>query len=80
MPDSLESKNNDPDETPTEVVIEGITQGLKEAIAGQTLPLSQMWENIEELEDVALVTAIDEGKDSEAISRDVIFSILEKTE
>ena len=80
MPDFLESKDSDPDETPTEVVIEGITQGLKEAIAGQTLPLSQMWENIEEPEDVALVKAIDEGKDSETISRDVIFSILKQTE
>ncbi|MGC1309326.1 MAG: hypothetical protein WA885_19065 [Phormidesmis sp.] len=25
----------------------GITQGLKEALNGQTLPLSQMWEGID---------------------------------
>ncbi|MGC1219592.1 MAG: hypothetical protein WA883_19145 [Phormidesmis sp.] len=43
----LEFKTNDPDETPTEVAIEGITQGLKDAIAGRTLPLSQMWEGID---------------------------------
>ena len=43
----LEFKAEDPDETPTEEVIEGITQGLKEAFTGQTLPLSQMWEGID---------------------------------
>jgi hypothetical protein len=37
----------DPDETPTEIVIEGIRQGLHEALTGQTLPLSQMWEDID---------------------------------
>jgi hypothetical protein len=37
----------DPDETPTEVVIEGIRQGLREALAGQTIPLSEMWEGID---------------------------------
>jgi hypothetical protein len=37
----------DPDETPTEVVIEGIRQGLHEALAGQTIPLSEMWEGID---------------------------------
>jgi hypothetical protein len=34
----------DPDETPTEVVVEGIRQGLHEALTGQTIPLSKMWE------------------------------------
>lgn len=34
----------------------------------------------EALEDLALVKAIDEGKDSEAVSRDAIFSILESDE
>lgn len=43
----LEFEAKDPDETPTEEVIEGITQGLKEALDGQTLPLSQMWEGID---------------------------------
>ncbi len=37
----------DPDETPTEVALEGIHQGLQEAFTGQTLPLSQMWEGID---------------------------------
>lgn len=37
----------DPDETPTEIVIEGIRQGLHEALTGQTLPLSEMWEDID---------------------------------
>lgn len=34
----------------------------------------------EALEDLALVKAIDEGKDSEAVSREAIFSILESDE
>ena len=37
----------DPDDTPDEIVIEGIRQGLKEAISGQTIPLTQMWESID---------------------------------
>jgi hypothetical protein len=37
----------DPDETPTEIVIEGIKQGLHEALTGQTIPLSEMWEGID---------------------------------
>lgn len=37
----------DPDETPTEVALEGIRQGLQEAFTGQTIPLSQMWEGID---------------------------------
>jgi len=37
----------DPDEAPDKIVIEGIKQGLKEAISGQTIPLSQMWERID---------------------------------
>ncbi|MFH7243647.1 MAG: hypothetical protein ACHWZW_12440 [Spirulina sp.] len=34
----------------------------------------------EALEDLALVKAIDEGKDSDAVSREAIFSILESDE
>lgn len=34
----------------------------------------------EALEDMALVKAIDEGKDSESVSRETIFAILEPTE
>lgn len=33
-------------ETPTEIVIEGIHQGIREALSGQTIPLSQMWSGI----------------------------------
>ncbi|MBE9058354.1 hypothetical protein [Sphaerospermopsis sp. LEGE 08334] len=35
------------EETPTEIVIEGIRQGIKEALSGQTIPLSEMWEGID---------------------------------
>ena len=40
-------KNSAFEETPTEIVIEGIHQGIKEALSGQTIPLSQMWEGID---------------------------------
>ncbi len=39
--------SSDSDETPDEIVIEGIKQGLKEALSGQTIPLAQMWEGID---------------------------------
>ena len=42
-----EDEEPDPDETPTEVVIAGIHQGLREALSGQTIPLSEMWEEID---------------------------------
>ena len=34
------------EETPTGIVIEGIHQGILEALSGQTIPLSEMWEGI----------------------------------
>lgn len=37
----------DPYETPNETVIEGIRQGLQEALTGQTIPRSEMWEGID---------------------------------
>jgi len=37
----------DPDDTPDEIVIGNIREGLKEAISGETIPLSQMWEGID---------------------------------
>ena len=40
-------KNSSLEETPTEIVIEGIHQGIKEALSGQTIPLSQIWEGID---------------------------------
>ena len=42
-----EDEETDPDETPTEIVIEGIRQGLHEALTGKTMPLSEMWEGID---------------------------------
>ena len=42
-----EQNEEEPDETPTEMAIAGIQQGLHEALTGQTIPLSQMWEGID---------------------------------
>jgi propanediol dehydratase small subunit len=35
------------EETPTEIVIENIHQGIREALTGQTIPLSEMWSGID---------------------------------
>ena len=43
----IEKAREDLDYTPDDIVIEGIKQGLKEAMSGQTIPLSQMWEGID---------------------------------
>jgi hypothetical protein len=43
----VEKNREDLDDTPDDIVIEGIKQGLKEAMSGQTIPLSQMWEGID---------------------------------
>jgi hypothetical protein len=43
----IEKTREDLDDTPDEIVIEGIKQGFKEAMSGQTIPLSQMWEGID---------------------------------
>jgi hypothetical protein len=43
----MSEEENDPDETPTSIVIEGIRQGLQEALSAQTIPLSEMWEGID---------------------------------
>ena len=43
----IEEEETDPDETPTEVIIQGIRQGLYEALVGETIPLSKMWEGID---------------------------------
>ena len=37
----------DPDDTPTEVILEGIRQGLHKAFTGQTTPLAQMWDGVD---------------------------------
>ncbi|WP_055076732.1 hypothetical protein [Pseudanabaena sp. 'Roaring Creek'] len=43
----VEKTREDRDDTPDDIVVEGIRQGLKEAMSGQTIPLSQMWEGID---------------------------------
>lgn len=40
-------ENTDAHETSTEKLIEGIYQGLHEAITGKTIPLDKMWEGID---------------------------------
>lgn len=45
--EETELKYIDPHETPTEQVVEGIYQGLEEALTGKTTPLEQMWEVID---------------------------------
>ena len=37
----------DPDDDPTETVIEGIRQGWHEAMTGQTYPIAQLWDEID---------------------------------
>ncbi len=37
----------DPGDTPTEIILEGIRQGLHEAFTGQTIPLTQMWDGVD---------------------------------
>lgn len=38
---------NDLDDTPDEIIIDGIKEGLKLAINAQTIQLSNMWEGID---------------------------------
>lgn len=40
-------KSSDSDDTPIEQVLENIHQGMKEALAGETIPLSQMWDGVD---------------------------------
>ena len=37
----------DPDDTPKAVVLQDLRAGLEEALSGQTIPLSQMWDGID---------------------------------
>ena len=59
---------------------------LKEVIKAALVEILQeqrglLYELITEaMEDIALSKAIDEGKDSEAVTRDEVFSILESAE
>jgi hypothetical protein len=43
-----ENTDIDRDNDPIETVIKGIQQGFHEAITGQTLPLSQLWDGIDD--------------------------------
>lgn len=43
----IQKTQYDPDNTPDEQVIEGIKQGLREALNEETIPLAQMWEGID---------------------------------
>jgi len=56
-----EANQPEPYETPTEEEIEGIRQGLHEALTGQILPLSAMWEGIDLSESPAI--QVDVGND-----------------
>jgi hypothetical protein len=38
----------DPDDDSTETLLKGMQQGFHEAITGQTLPLSQLWDGIDD--------------------------------
>lgn len=42
-----EADEPDPEETPDAVVWEGLKQGLGEALAGQTIPVANMWDGID---------------------------------
>lgn len=42
-----EDSEIDPDDTPTETAIANIRQGLQEAFTGQTIPIEQMWDDID---------------------------------
>lgn len=42
-----EDENLDPDDTPKEVVLQDLREGLDEALSGQTIPLSKMWDGID---------------------------------
>jgi hypothetical protein len=43
-----EDTDIEPDDDPIATVLEGLQQGFHEAITGQTLPLSQMWDGIDD--------------------------------
>ncbi len=42
-----EADEPDPDDTPDAVVLEGLKEGLEEALAGQTIPVANMWDGID---------------------------------
>ncbi|ESA32412.1 rhodopsin-like g-protein coupled receptor protein signaling pathway [Leptolyngbya sp. Heron Island J] len=42
-----EADEPDPDDTPDAMVLEGLKEGLEEALAGQTIPVANMWDGID---------------------------------
>ena len=44
---SEDDEAEDADETPTEIAIEVIRQGIRETLSGQTIPVSKMWDGID---------------------------------
>lgn len=42
-----ETDDPNPEDTPDDVVLEGLREGLQEALAGQIIPVSQMWDGID---------------------------------
>ncbi|MEB3211626.1 MAG: hypothetical protein VKL39_09725 [Leptolyngbyaceae bacterium] len=40
-------EETDLDDTPTHQVLDGLREGLGEALRGQTIPLSQMWDGVD---------------------------------
>lgn len=47
VPEPAESEELDPDDTPVEEIKASLRKALKQAKAGERLPLSQMWEGID---------------------------------
>lgn len=43
----MEDEGVDSFDTPDEVVLEGLCEGLAEALSGQTIPISEMWDGID---------------------------------
>ncbi|MEL7069315.1 MAG: hypothetical protein AAGN15_11775 [Cyanobacteria bacterium J06581_3] len=43
----VSDRSEDNDDTPDEEILAGIKQGMKEALSGQTIPLSEMWVGID---------------------------------
>lgn len=47
-PESAEESEHDPDNIPTEEVKASLRRALQQAVSGQRLPLSQMWDGDEQ--------------------------------
>ncbi|WP_375505275.1 hypothetical protein [uncultured Nostoc sp.] len=47
VPEQAEAEEDDPDDTPVEEIKASLRRALQQAKAGQRLPLSEMWEEID---------------------------------